>query len=128
MRIVPLFKVRDMRAAIRHYTEVLDFVMTCPSDTAASPVVDVGHEQLELQLTTGERDQLFGSIVYVCVSDVDRLFAKFCARGLDTSGYPHSPVHRGPIDQTWGRREFYVTDGDGNTLRFCQPIDPQANA
>ncbi|WP_432327650.1 hypothetical protein ACRQ5D_30765 [Mucilaginibacter sp. P25] len=31
-----------------------------------------------------------------------------------------SPVHQGPTDQTWGTREFYVTDTDGNTLRFCQ--------
>jgi hypothetical protein len=29
-------------------------------------------------------------------------------------------VHAGPIDQTWGTREFYVDDPDGNTLRFTQ--------
>jgi hypothetical protein len=31
-------------------------------------------------------------------------------------------VHEGPIDQTWGTREFYVEDLDGNTLRFTQPL------
>jgi hypothetical protein len=31
------------------------------------------------------------------------------------------PVHRGPVDQTWGIREFYVTDADGNMLRFGEP-------
>jgi len=35
--------------------------------------------------------------------------------GLDTSRQSGSPV-----DQTWGTREFYVTDPDGNTLRFRQ--------
>lgn len=33
MKIISLFKVRDMRAAIQHYTEVPDFVVTWPEDT-----------------------------------------------------------------------------------------------
>jgi uncharacterized glyoxalase superfamily protein PhnB len=122
MKFIPLFKVSDMQAAIRHYTEVLDFVITCPEDGPDSPVVDLGHEQTELQITTHESVNLFGSVVYVWVTDVDGLFAKFISRGLDTSAKSNSPVHSGPIDQTWGRREFYVTDVDGNTLRFCQEI------
>lgn len=122
MKIIPLFKVRDMQAAIRHYTEVLDFVMTWPEDTPESPVVDLGHEQMELQITTHESERLFGSVVYVWVTDVDSLFAKYSSRGLNTSAKPNSPVHQGPVNQTWGRREFYVTDADGNTLRFCQSI------
>lgn len=109
-----------MAAAIEHYTNVLDFVMTCPEDTLQSVVVDLGHEKMELQLTTIESDRLFGSVVYVWADDVDALFAKYRNRGLDTSAKPNSPVHQGPIDQSWGRREFYVTDADGNTLRFCQ--------
>ncbi len=111
-----------MRAAIRHYTEVLDFVITWPEDTAESPVVDLGHEHTELQLTTHESEHLFGSVANIWVPDVDSLFAEYKKRGLNTSGKLHSPVHQGPVDQTWGRREFYVTDADGNTLRFCQPI------
>ena len=111
-----------MQEAIRHYTEVLDFVMTWPEDTPDSPVVDLGHEQMELQITTYESEKLFGSVVYVWVDDVDLLFEKFLSRGLDISTKAGSPVHSGPVDQTWGRREFYVTDVDGNTLRFCQNI------
>ena len=41
-------------------------------------------------------------------------------RGLQSPGNPNSPVHESPIDQTWGTREFYVDDPDGNTLRFTQ--------
>lgn len=121
MKMIPLFKVSNMRAAIRHYTEVLDFVMTWPEDTADSPVVDLGHEEMEFQITTYESEQLFGSVAYVWVEDVDSLFVKYKSRGLDTNR-PNSPVHQGPVNQTWGRREFYVTDADGNTLRFCQGI------
>lgn len=121
MHFIPLFKVRDMATAVRHYTEVLDFVLTWPEDTLESPVIDLGHEQLELQITTHESERLFGSVVNVWVEDVDSLFAKYKSRGLNTDK-PGSPVHQGPTDQTWGRREFYVTDPDGNTLRFVQNI------
>lgn len=120
--IVPLFKISNMAEAIRHYTEVLDFKMTDPNDTADSPVVDLGRDGDNFQITTAERERLFGSVVYVWVEDVDALFAKYKERGLDTSQKAGSPVHEGPVDQTWGRREFYVTDADGNTLRFCQLI------
>jgi uncharacterized glyoxalase superfamily protein PhnB len=120
MKVIPLLKVGDMQAAIRHYTEVLDFRMTWPEDTVDSPVVDLGHEEMEFQITTHESEKLFGSVIYVYTPDVDALFAKYKDRGLDTSVKPDSPVHQSPVDQTWGRREFYVTDSDGNTLRFCQ--------
>ena len=82
--------------------------------------MDLGHDKMELQITTHESSKLFGSIVYVQVDDVDTLFTKFKGRGLDNSAKSDSPVHAGPVDQTWGRREFYVTDEDGNTLRYCQ--------
>jgi hypothetical protein len=42
---------------------------------------------------------------------------------------PEAPqlVHEGPVDQTWGTREFYVDDPDGNTLRFVQHSDPRSH-
>jgi uncharacterized glyoxalase superfamily protein PhnB len=55
----------------------------------------------------------------VIAEDVDTLFRTFLARGL-TPAKPESPVHQGPTDQTWGTREFYVDDPDGNTLAFTQ--------
>lgn len=121
MKFIPLFKVSNMNVALKHYTEMLDFVMTCPEDTVDSPVIDLGHDQtMELQITTFESDRLFGSAVNVWVENIDALFAKYKSRGL--VGKPNSPVHQGPVDQSWGRREFYVTDPDGNTLRFTQPL------
>lgn len=52
MKFIPLFKVRDMKAAIQHYTVILDFRMTWPQDTPESPVIDLGDEAIELQITT----------------------------------------------------------------------------
>ena len=61
-------------------------------------------------------------MVVVTTDDVDAVFRKFRGRGLQTPGDPDAPqeVHAGPLDQTWGTREFYVDDPDGNTLRFTQ--------
>ena len=28
----------------------------------------------------------------------------------------------GPVNQTWGAREMYVKDGDGNSIRFQAPL------
>ena len=120
MKIIPLFKVRDMRKSIAHYTELLDFKLTDSDDSADSFVVDVAKGEAGLQLTILESDQLLGSVANLIVDDVGSLFASDKSRGLDTAGKKDSPVHQGPIDQTWGRREFYITDPDGNTLRFCQ--------
>ncbi len=122
MKIVPLFKVRDMRAALHHYTRVLDFICPDPTDTPDSLVVDLANEHALLQLTTCEADSLFGSVVNIWVEDVDALFARYIGRGLDIAKKRSSPVHQSPVDQTWGRREFYVTDADNNTLRFVQSI------
>lgn len=116
MKIIPLFKVRSMRAALLHYTGVLDFSVISGEDTIA----DLVNGDAELQLTTYESDALFGSVANIWVEDVDALFAKYLSRGLNTSAKPQSPVHQRPTNQTWGSREFYVTDADGNTLRFCQ--------
>jgi len=34
-------------------------------------------------------------------------------------------VHQGPVDQTWGAREFYADDPSGNTVRFIQRQGPK---
>lgn len=75
---------------------------------------------LEMMLT--EIDGIFGVSVILMVDPIDDLFKKYLKRGLKTPLKEDSPVHEGPINQTWGLREFYVTDADGNTIRFSSPI------
>jgi uncharacterized glyoxalase superfamily protein PhnB len=75
-----------------------------------------------LLLSSHGGDGEFGQVIVVTTDDVDAVFRKFRKRGLRTPGNPDAPekVHEGPIDQSWGTREFYVDDPDGNTLRFTQ--------
>lgn len=108
-----------MQAAIDFYTGVLNFKLKYPQ-ASADGVVDIIADGAELQLTVYESPTLFKSVANVWVNDVDSLFNLYVSRGLDITGKENSPVHQGPVDQTWGNRELYVTDADGNTLRFCQ--------
>lgn len=121
MRIVPIFKVRSLSSAIDHYTKVLDFRLQEGASESDGVVNLINAANSELQLTTYESEKLFGSAVNIWVDNVDEIFKKYLSRGLDNNR-PESPVHQGPTDQTWGTREFYVTDEDGNTLRFCQNL------
>ena len=107
-----------MKEAIHFYTTVLDFNLKDPHASADDWVVDLVNGEAELGLTALEGDQKLAINVYVRVDEVDELFKKYVSRGLMVPNRPESPVHNGPIDQSWGMREFYVTDPSGNTLRF----------
>ena len=122
MKIIPLLKVRKIREAVAFYTEVLDFELKYSKNDVNDFCVDLINGEAEIQLTVV--DGIFGVAVSVEVDEVDKLFEKYKERGLVTPKKENSPVHEGPINQTWGRREFYITDADGKTLRFTAPIAP----
>jgi catechol 2,3-dioxygenase-like lactoylglutathione lyase family enzyme len=123
MAIIPTVRCRNMRAALAFYTVVLDFERVDGDDTLDDPTFSVLARDGDFIFLSSHRgDGEFGQAIAVLVSDVDALFRKFRTRGLKTPGNPDAPqmVHEGPIDQSWGTREFYVDDPDGNTLRFTQ--------
>lgn len=123
MKIIPVIKCRDMERSIIFYTGILDFELKYPNSSVKDPVVDLIKEEAEIQLSVLSGDGEFGIAVNVRVEDIDELFKKYLERGLDTANKKDSPVHLGPINQSWGMREFYVTDSDGNTLRFGVPVE-----
>ena len=110
-----------MRNSVAFYTGILDFECADrdadPDDCSFLALTRDGDQRF-----LSSDDGAFGTVVVVWTSDVDGLFRKFRQRGLRTPGNPDATtlVHEGPIDQTWGTREFYVEDPDGNTLRFTQ--------
>jgi len=122
MSVVPVIRCTNMPRSLAFYTGVLDFRLKYPGQSQEDVVIDIMNEVAELQLSVLRGDGVLGSATNIGVDDVDTLFAKYVARGLDTDCKLDSPVHQGPVDQTWGKREFYVTDPDGNTLRFGQVI------
>jgi Uncharacterized protein conserved in bacteria len=121
MKLIPLIKVKNIQQAVYFYTEVLDFKLKYPEEALNIYAVNLMNGDAEFQLS--EVDGIFGVAVNVYVDELDQLFKKYKSRGLlVAAGKEQSPVHQGPLNQTWGRREFYVTDADGNTLRFSTPI------
>ena len=123
MKMIPIFRCRNMKEAVSFYTGILDFELKDPDALSDDWVVALKNGDAELLLTSLEGDQKIGIAVNVLIQDIDKLFEKYIQRGLDTSNKEDSPVHQGPFNQSWGNREFYVTDADGNTLRFIQPIE-----
>lgn len=125
MAIIPTVRCTRIANSIAFYTTVLDFEYVDGDAEDGDPgfAFLVRHaDPLFLSSHTGDGE--FGQAVVVVVDDVDALFRRFRARGLTTPGNPDAPtmVHEGPIDQSWGTREFYVDDPDGNTLRFTQGL------
>lgn len=125
MKIVPVIKSSDLHRSLQFYTEILDFQRKWPEQEAremANGVVDLIRDGAELQISRHAGDGVFGSVNRVFVDDVDERHETFRKRGLDTTRRPESPIHTAPVNQTWGLREFAVTDPDGNNLCFCAPI------
>jgi len=135
MAIIPTVRCRHMKTSIDFYTRALDFEAVDGDFENVDPSFSVlMREGALLFLSSHSGDGAFGQAIAVLTDDVDALSRKFRMRGLQTPGNPEAPaeVHEGPIDQSWGTREFYVDDPDGNTWRFIQgfrlPPDAKSDA
>jgi Glyoxalase/Bleomycin resistance protein/Dioxygenase superfamily. len=119
--LVPVLSVRDLPEAVTFLTQVLDFKLAAASPDVATFYAVLMREQdeLHLNLMSENRGPKGASVIVTC-DDVDALFTSFRARGLPASTRADSPVHGGPLDQTWGTREVYIDDPSGNTLIFQQ--------
>ena len=85
-------------------------------DSVDDVVVCLYRDKAVLQLST--IDGRPNIAVNVIVEDVDAMWEGLIGRGFVPPQRPESRVHQGPLDQTWGSREFYLDDPSGNTLRF----------
>jgi len=65
-----------------------------------------------LHVSSFSGDGISGGAVNLIVEDVDALHAEFVEQGVR--------IDTGPVDQTWGSREMYVKDADGNSIRFIE--------
>jgi uncharacterized glyoxalase superfamily protein PhnB len=65
-----------------------------------------------LHVSSFSGDAIPGGVVYLLVDDVDALHAEFIAKDV--------AINMEPTDQSWGNREMYVKDSDGNSIRFVQ--------
>jgi catechol 2,3-dioxygenase-like lactoylglutathione lyase family enzyme len=122
MAIIPTVRCSRMKASTAFYTKVLDFECVEHGDDGDPSFSVLMRGGSLLLLSSHGGDGTFGQAIVVLTDDVDALFRKFRTRGLKTPGNPNAPteVHEGPMNQSWGTRELYVDDPDGNTLRFVE--------
>lgn len=113
---VPVLHISDSSAAILFYCKKLGFrheFSHRPEDTKADPCyLGVTRDGVWLNLSSFSGDGVPGGVANLVVDDVDALHAEFVAKGVS--------IHVAPVDQTWGSREMYVKDADGNCLRFIR--------
>jgi len=69
-------------------------------------------EGVKLHVSSFSGDGVSGGVVFLLVDNVDALHAELVAKGV--------PITLAPTDQSWGNREMYVKDADGNSIRFVR--------
>lgn len=113
---VPVLHVSDAGAAERFFCGDLGFQRTFAyraDPSKANPCyIGVIRDGALLHLSSFPGDGAAGGVVYLIVDDVDHLYDELRARGI--------AVDMPPTDQTWGNREMYVRDPDGNSIRFVR--------
>lgn len=117
-RVIPVLHMTNADAAEAFYCQLLGFrrqFEVPASETKRDPCyMGIERDGAALHLSSHAGDGVTGGVVYFICDDVDALHAEFVARDVR--------VHAGPVDQTWGMREMYVRDPDGNSVRFGAPV------
>ena len=113
---VPLLRVAHAATAEAYYRDQLGFRLASANraDVAHPDPCYMGFERdgVWLHVSSFPGDGAPGTVANVFVDSVDALFAELLPR--------RARITLPPTDQTWGTREMYVADPDGNVLRFIQ--------
>jgi uncharacterized glyoxalase superfamily protein PhnB len=113
---IPLLHVSNSASAEDFYCNRLGFHREFAhraDDTKPEPrYMGVSRDGVWLHISSFSGDGVSGGVANLIVDNVDALHAEFVAKGIR--------IDLEPVDQTWGTREMYVKDADGNTIRFIQ--------
>jgi catechol 2,3-dioxygenase-like lactoylglutathione lyase family enzyme len=113
---IPLVHVSNAAAAEDFYCNRLGFrrEFAYRVDNAKPDPCFMGltRDGVWLHVSSFSGDGVAGGVVGLIVEDVDAVHAELVAKGVR--------IATGPVDQTWGTREMYVKDADGNSIRFIR--------
>lgn len=104
---------RDMARAVRFY-RTLGFELLHGGDDAAFTSFRAGANYLNLIAQPALQQWAWWGRVIFYVSDVDGLYARVIAAGLEPEAKPR--------DAEWGERFFHLADPDGHELSFARPL------
>ncbi len=113
---IPVLHVSNSTAAEEFYCNRLGFTRQFAyrvDETRQDPCyMGLSRDGVWLHISSFSGDGVSGGVVYLMVDDVDGLRAEFVAKGVQ--------IDLEPTDQTWGNREMYIKDPDGNSIRFAR--------
>jgi len=113
---IPVVRVHSCSRAKEFYCGLLGFEIRFayrPDQSCSDPCyMGLVRDSAALHVSSFAGDGTAGAAVYVLVEDVDAVARELKARG--------ATMALEPTDQTWGNREMYVEDPDGNSVRFVQ--------
>jgi uncharacterized glyoxalase superfamily protein PhnB len=116
---IPVMHVRSSVAGEEFYCERLgfrrEFAYRIDKSRPDPCYMGLVRDDARVHLSSFSGDGVCGGVVRLEVDDVDGLHAELVEKGVQ--------IDTGPIDQTWGNREMYVSDADGNSIRFICPVD-----
>jgi hypothetical protein len=72
----------------------------------------LSRDGVELHVSSFSGDGVSGGVAFLLVDDLDGLHTELVAKGV--------PIALEPTHQSWGNREMYINDVDGNSIRFVQ--------
>jgi catechol 2,3-dioxygenase-like lactoylglutathione lyase family enzyme len=115
---IPVLHVADSVAAEEFYCQRLGF----RQDFAYRPFggldpcyMGLVRDAVELHVSSFPGDGGPRGVVFVLVEDLAALHGALLAQ--------HVAIDLPPTEQSWGNREMYVHDPDGNSIRFVQDRD-----
>lgn len=107
------FRVRDMRASVQFYRDVLGMDLVYGGEDAGfSSLRAKGADDLILNLEQGRSVTGWGRMIFY-VADVHAFWEYLRGKGFN----PESPR-----DASWGERYFHMPDPDGHEVSFACPI------
>ncbi len=113
---IPVVRVKSSSRAEEFYCGLLGFELRFayrPDQSSLDPCyMGLVRDTAAVHVSSFAGDGIAGAAVYLLVDDVDAI-----ARELKDNG---ATVTLEQTDQTWGNREMYVEDPDGNSVRFVQ--------
>ena len=113
---IPVLHVSNSMAAEDFYCKRLGFRREFAhrvDDAKADPCyMGLTRDGVWLHVSSFSGDGISGGAVNLIVEDVDTLHEELVEKGVR--------IDTGPVDQTWGTREMYVKDADGNSIRFIE--------
>lgn len=108
---------RDMASSVTFY-EALGFECVKGGTDAPFTSFQAGSQFLNLMFIGGSRPQDRWGRAIICVSNVDAMYRRALAHGIEPEFAPR--------DAVWGERYFHVIDPDGHEISFARPLGTQS--